>query len=172
MKYKFLILLLMLGISQLNPDCCNTEAKASPILPLVTGFSIEFLINGLVIVMAVLASQFASMITAISLAICCFVCGLTVTTRFIMVGFITKRTVISVSLMALLFPVGGVIGLLFLNHLSSFWMEEIIAFGMAILLYIATADLLLEGLKGKSNWPKVSFYFGFLLIILINARVH
>jgi len=123
-----------------------------------------------VIVLAILAGQFASFITAVSLAICCFVCGLSVTTRFISVGFSTRRTIASVLSMSALFPIGGLLGLFFLLHLSSFWMQEIIAFGLAVILYVATADLLLEGFKNNSAWAKVSFYAGFILILIINAK--
>ena len=165
-------LALMLALSQVNPGCCSTKTNTTPLLPFVTGFSIEFAINGLVIVLAVAASQLASIVTAVSLSICCFVCGLTVTTRFIHTGYTTKRTSTSIVAMSLLFPLGGLFGLFSLQHLSEFWNNEIIAFGMAILLYIATADLLVDGFKGTSIFPKISLYFGFLLIIIVKSLAH
>ena len=165
-------LVLMLILGRLNPACCSSEEKSTSLSAFISGFSIEFTINGLVIVLSVLASQFASMLTAISLAICCFVCGLSVTTRCMTVELSKQRTSMTVSLMALLFPVGGLLGMLFLNHISMLWAEEIMAFGMGVLLYIATADLLLEGFKSKSYWPKISLYLGFLLIVCINAYSH
>lgn len=68
-------LLLMLGLAKLIPNCCSSENKTAPLLPFTTGFSLEFFINGAVIVLSALAGQFVSIIVAISLGICCFVCG-------------------------------------------------------------------------------------------------
>ncbi len=163
-------LALMLSLSQINPGCCSAKSSSTPLTPFVTGFSIEFTINGLVIVLAVLAGHFAALITAVSLAICCFVCGLSVTTRFMQVGFSLRRTLLSVLVMSMLFPIGGLLGLVFLLHLSGFWRQEIVAFGLAVILYVAIADLLLEGFKNNSAWAKIAFYFGFLLILIINAK--
>ena len=165
-------LTLMLILSRINPGCCSSTQTATPLLPFITGFAIEFAINGLVIVLTVTASAFASLITAISLSICCFVCGLTVTTRLLHSGYNAKHTTASMLAMSTLFPLGGLFGFFSLQHLSAFWNTEIIGFGMAILLYIATADLLISGFNSKSNLPKVSFFAGFLLIVILQSMTH
>ncbi len=165
-------MLLMIGLSRLNPGCCGSDASKTPLTPFVAGFSLEFFINGIVIVLSVLAGHFASIIAALSLSACCFVCGLSITTRFISVGFSTRKTIISVFFMALAFPAGGIISYFLLTRLANNWIQDIIAFSIAVLLYIATADLLKEGFKPKSSWPKVSFYAGFLLILLVKAYLN
>lgn len=167
----FLGLLLMLALSKLNPNCCNSEVKTAPLAPFITGFSVEFFINGMVIVLSALAGHFTVFITSISLSVCCFVCGLSVTTRFHSVGFSNGKNSISVFLMALTFPIGGLLGVLFLSQLPQIWIKDVIAFGMAILLYILTADLILEGFKPKSQRPKLLFYVGFVAILLIKSNL-
>ncbi len=164
-------LLLMLGLTKLNPACCANENKITSLLPFVTTFSLEFFINGIVIVLSALAGQFVSMVTAISLSICCFVCGLAITTRFITVRFAAIPTTLFISLMALLFPLGGLLAYLFLLHLPTIWISDMIAFGIGVLLYITTTDLLIAGFKPKNYWPKIMFYFGFLLILWIKAKL-
>lgn len=164
-------LLLMLGLSKLNPNCCTTETHNSPLAPFVTGFSLEFLINGIVIVLSALAGQFVSIITAISLGICCFVCGMAVTTRLITVNMSTKKIATSMFLMALLFPVGGVLSALFLFKLPHIWIEDVIAFGVAVLLYITVFDLILSGFRAKGSLPKMVFFIGFIMILLIKANM-
>ena len=164
-------LLLMLGLSKLNPSCCSTESSSSSLAPFVTGFSIEFFINGIVIVLSALAGQFVSIITAISLGICCFVCGMAVTTRFITVKMNTKKIVTNMFLMASLFPVGGLLSALFLFKLPHIWIEDVIAFGVAVLLYITVFDLIVSAFKVKSSLPKVVFFIGFMIILLIKANM-
>lgn len=164
-------LLLMLGLTRLNPACCASESKKAPLSPFITAFSLEFFINGIVIVLSALAGQFVSMVTAISLSICCFVCGLAITTRFITVHFTTLRIILFIGLMALLFPLGGLLAYLFLLKLPIIWVSEMIAFGVGVLLYITTTDLLIAGFKPKSYWPKLVFYVGFLLILWIKAKL-
>lgn len=164
-------LILMLGLTKLNPICCANENKTSPLLPFVTAFALEFFINGVVIILAALASQFIAIITALSLSICCFVCGLTITTRFLSLHFATEKIILFIFLMTLLFPIGGILAYLFLLQLPSIWINDMIAFSIGILLYITTADLLISGLKPQSHWPKVMFYLGFLIILWIKANL-
>ena len=164
-------LLLMLGLAQLSPNCCSSENKTAPLLPFTTGFALEFFINGAVIVLSTLAGQFVSIVVAISLGICCFVCGLAVVTHFISVGLPFAKVTFSVFFMALLFPIGGIVAYLFISHLSTMWSGNMIAFGMAILLYIITTDLLVGGFKPKSHWSKILFYLGFLIILWIKATL-
>jgi zinc transporter ZupT len=163
-------LFLMLGLARLNPGCCSQKAAASPLLPFVTGFSIEFFMNGVIIVLAGLASYQAAMMAAFSLAVCCFVCGLSVTTRLLTHNLKQKRVVWGVLCMAALFPVGGLLAYWGLSKLSSYWMGEVMAFCLAVLFYIATADLLPEGIKGSSVWPKISLFSGFVLIVVLHAH--
>ena len=169
--FFFLGLALMLALNRLNPGCCSSQVKSPPLLPFVTGFSIEFFVNGMVIALSVLAGHFAVLLAAVSLAVCCFVCGLSVTTRFITVKLSMNRTVFGVMLMALAFPVGGLLGLVFVAHLPAIWVEDAIAFGMAVMLYIATVDLLMEAFRTSNNFPKIMFFIGFILILLMKAKV-
>ncbi len=164
-------LLLMLALSKLNPNCCNYEVKTAPLAPFIAGFVAEFFVNGMVIVLSALVGHFTVVITAISLSVCCFVCGLSVTTRFHSVGFPAGRSLVSVFLMTLAFPIGGLLGALFLSHVPQIWIKDVIAFGMAILLYVVTSDLIIEGFKPKSWWPKFLFYIGFVAILLIKSNL-
>ncbi len=164
-------LLLMLLLARLSPNCCSAEESTEPLLPFITGFCIEFFVNGVIIVLSALAGHYSCMLVAISLATCCFVCGLTITTRFIAVGYSQRKTTFNVGLMSLLFPVGGLLGLWFLYRVSTMWIECLIAVGLSVLLYIATVDLLPVGFKTKRLLPKVLFFIGFLTILLIGCHV-
>lgn len=168
---SFLVgLLLMLGLSQLNPGCCGST-KNKPLTPFVTAFALEFFINGVTITLSGTVSPIAGFLVGISMGICCFVCGTSVAVRFHSQGFSHFRNIASMTLLALLPVVGGVVTLGLLKQMPPIFTSDIIAFGIAVLLYIATADLLLGAFKNENNWVKISFFLGFILIPILGAHI-
>jgi zinc transporter ZupT len=162
---------LMLLLAKLNPGCCSSKVKDAPLAPFITAFSIEFFLTGVLIVLAGSVSHMAALIVAISLSICSLVCGMTVATRFITVGHSTAQAVFQAFCMSLLFPIGGILTWALLGSLSGVGVEILIAFGVGVLLYLATADLLMAAYEKHNGILKVAFFIGFLLILILHAKI-
>lgn len=159
-------LALMLLLKRLNPDCCHSDNNTASLTPFLTAFAIEFFMNGVLITLAGTASHTTALLIAISLAICCFICSATVASRLTHTGMKRARAIVIVMLMGALTPLAGLLSMSLLPMLTTTCIDMLLAFGIAILLYIATADLLLGAYKSKSDWVPIGFFIGFLVIII------
>jgi zinc transporter ZupT len=163
-------LVLMLALNQLNPGCCSGKRGGS-FAAFVLAFALEFFLNGILIVLAGVVSTLAGFLTGVSMAACCFVCGISVAVRFREKAFSSVASLSFMFLLALLPLVGGLLCLLLFRDASTIVTDDIIAFGMSVLLYIATTDLIVGAFKSESAWVKVSFFLGFIMIPVIAAAL-
>lgn len=160
-------LALMLGLNKLNPGCCGGGNPHKPLAPFITAFALEFFINGILIALAGVVSLLAGMLVGISMAICCFVCGTAVAVRLHEKQYGARAHALVMLSLALLPIIGGVLSLLLLIHLPGTVISAILAFGVSVLLYIASADLLLSALKENGSFVKIAFFCGFIVIPLV-----
>jgi ZIP family zinc transporter len=84
-----------------------------------------------------------------------------------------KGTMIAVVVMlALLVLIGASLGGFFLEGLSGYSLEIVIAFATAALLYLVTEELLVEAHKGPDNaFATTMFFVGFLIIMVLESKV-
>ena len=162
-------LVLMLLLHKLSPGCCGDKARSMPLSPFLAAFCVEFFLNGIIITLSGLAGHLAAFIVALSLGICCFVCGMSVATRLLSRKFSRKLTWFCCFMMSLLLPLGGFLASLFVAHMSIVWIDSVIAFGIGVLLYLATADLLIEAFQKPNSSLRVIFFLGFIVVILIKT---
>ena len=118
--------------------------------------------------MAAMAGHLAAISIAISLALCMFSCGLTVALRLIQVTSVSA-TVFSMVGMALLCPIGGLLGIWLLPASSAFWLSGLLSFGLGILLYILIFDLILPGFEQQTMRLSFTFLIGFVVTMLLQS---
>ena len=160
---------LMAWLKHLHPSCCHSKAQTqSPLGVFLFGFAFEFLINGILIAMAAMAGHLAAISIAFSLALCMFSCGLTVALRLIQTTSV-PATLIAMIGMALLCPLGGLLGVWILPTLSTFWLSCLMSFGLGILLYILIFDLIVPGFEQQTARLSFTFLIGFLVTMLLQA---
>ena len=120
---------------------------------------IDLFIDGLLIAVSFLAGFKSGILIAISLSFCAFFLTLTVMS--------TVRSA-HVFWLALMLPLGGLIGGSVISQLPSVILLETIAFGVAALLYLGVEELLNDAHKTEDSiWISSTFFLGFFLVFLI-----
>ena len=83
-------------------------------------------------------------------------------------GASRARNLATVSGLALLFLVGGGAGATLLSSLSDEWLELVLSFGLAALLFLVTEELLTEAHEeAESPLLTAAFFGGFLIFLLL-----
>lgn len=168
-----LALALMWVLKKISPECCGHEAASGSKLSIfLTAFAIEFLLNGMLIAFSVTLSQATGVVVAISLALCCFSCGMAVAGRLTRTGWSWQRRMLMMIALALLFPIGVIIIMsIHGGHVAALWFNIVLAFAIGILIYIAITDLIVPGFS-KNNGRFVLqfvFFIGLVLVFMLKG---
>ena len=136
-------------------------------LVLIVG--IDILIDGLLIGVAFSAGEREGTLITVALAIELLSLGLATAAALTKAGATRKRVITTIVLLALLPLAGALAGVLLLAGLSASWMEAMLAFAAAALLYLVTEELLVEAHEvPEAPWMTAMFFVGFLLLLLID----
>lgn len=85
----------------------------------------------------------------------------------------SRASIIAVTIvLALLVVLGASIGGVFLEGLSGYGLDIVIAFAVAALLYLVTEEFLVEAHLGRDNaFATTMFFAGFLIIMVLESMV-
>ncbi len=144
-----------------------TELNVLPI-GLLFAMGIDLLIDGLLLGVGFAAGNKEGILLSMALALEIFSLGLAVT-------IICKEKAINVRKnfsillgLGLTFFIGALIGITLLSGLSKEWLELVLSFGLAALLFLVTEELLTEAHEEKETLLQTSMFFiGFLLFLII-----
>jgi ZIP family zinc transporter len=155
---------------KMEDDHESNEAKI-PWGLIVAGCVDEF-IDGLLIGIGFIAGQKEGILLTVALAVEVFVFSLAVTSTLRNKNISKGKTVLIMASMAMLFLIGTMLGATLLSNLTANWLEIILSFGLAALLYLVTEELLTEAYEMKeSPWLTSAFFVGFLLFLIIGIIV-
>lgn len=168
---------LMLGLRtlarRLEGDKAEGEPRESPngrsSLGLVLVVGIDILIDGLLIGVAFAAGSKEGVLITVALAIELLSLGLATAGAMSKSGKKRLWIVTTILLLSLVPIVGATIGVVLLAGLSAGWMEAMLAFAAASLLYLVTEELLVEAHEvPEAPWMTAMFFVGFLILLLID----
>lgn len=143
------------------------EKKGMP-LGLMAGGAIDFFIDGLLIGLSFIAGIRSGMVIAISLSLCAFFFSFAISAVMKRKNNSKKAQTLSIAAVALMFPLGALIGGGIIANLPKEILVETIAFGVAALLYVGVEELLVEAHETHDTvWVSSAFFLGFLLILLL-----
>ncbi|UJM92016.1 ZIP family metal transporter [Rhodanobacter denitrificans] len=129
----------------------------------------DVLIDGVLIGIAFAAGAKAGVLIAIALAIELLSLGLATSAALGKGGISRTRSILTTAGLALLPLVGAIAGTLLLGDLSGGWMEAVLAFAAATLLYLVTEELLVEAhAVPEAPWMTAMFFVGFVILLLID----
>lgn len=133
---------------------------------------VDELLDGLLVGIGFAAGRKEGILLTIGLSIEVFVFSLAVTSSLRNKKISKGKTFIAMASMALLFLIGVGLGTTLLSQLSGNWLEMILSFGLAALLYLVTEELLTEAHEIKETpWMASAFFVGFLLFLIIGVVV-
>lgn len=134
---------------------------------LTTMIGVDILVDGLVLGIGFAAGVRAGILLTIALTLELLFLALPLTAALQKAEIATKRIFLIILGLTLLLPIGVALGF-GVGALSGSWTSTIFAFGLMALLYLVTEELLVEAHETPDKpWITAMFFFGFLLLVLI-----
>ncbi|OGT42085.1 MAG: hypothetical protein A3F42_07445 [Gammaproteobacteria bacterium RIFCSPHIGHO2_12_FULL_37_34] len=137
-------------------------------LGLIFAVWIDVFVDGLLIGVSFVAGRESGMLITIALSACLLFLGIS-TAMVLKDHLVTfSHSMLWMVVIAIMMPIGAFAGAAITNSLPQIWMVEMIAFGVAALLYLGAEELLVEAHEGEdSALITLSFFLGFLAILLL-----
>lgn len=139
-----------------------------PMMATLIAIAVDIFIDGLLLGIGFSAGVKEGKLLAFALSVEVLSLALATTTSLVDKG--TPRSIVlKVTIgFAILFFLSALLGGSLLHNLSDEWMEIILSFGLAALLFLVTEELLKEAHEEKeSPLLTAAFFFGFLLFLII-----
>ncbi len=147
-------------------------AKGELPLGLLITVGIDFLIDGLLVGIGFAASATTGVLLTVALTLEVMFLGLSTAAILVRAGAPRGRMLATNASLALMIMVGALLGATLLSGLSGAWLEGVLAFGAAALLYLVTEELLVEAHKlPDTPLMTAGFFLGFLVLFLIEMAV-
>jgi len=151
--------------------CCEQEKSQKSLKSFLFPFAVEFFVTALLIGVAAATSISFLIIIAISFALCNFVCGLSIATRLVTTQVPTNKRYVITSMLTVLFPVVAFLSATLVSYIVTEWLNDLLSFAIAILLYLVVSELWPEAMSGNKKWSIVLMFcamtFVFLLLYVI-----
>ena len=137
---------------------------------LLMGTGVDLLIDGLIIGIGLAAGARQGLLISMALSVEAVSLGLATSTTLGKRGLSRGLAISLTAGLGSLFVVGAIVGGLPLRGLSGPWLDGVLAFGTAALLFLAAEELISEAHESTPDtpWLTGSFLFGFLVILLFD----
>lgn len=146
----------------------RTDAAAATPVGLLATLGTDIFIDGLLIGIGFAAGAEEGMLLSLALTLELLFLGLSASTAMSSAGASKGRVIAVTAGLALVLAVGTALGVVVLGELRDEWMEQVLSFGLAALLYLVTEELLVEAHEvPETPLTTAAFFAGFLALILI-----
>jgi zinc transporter, ZIP family len=137
---------------------------------LVAAVAVDVLVDGMLIGVGFAVGERQGLLVALSLTGCTFSLGLATTATLLASGSSCRHAVWLTTALAAVPVVGAVCGALLASRLTGVWMEGVLSFTCAALLYLVTEELLVEAHEAQEG-PETPlttaiFFIGFLALLI------
>lgn len=150
------------------------ETKTQSALPmgLLVALGIDLSIDGLLLGVGFAAGNNEGVLLSVALALETFSLGLAVVLASADKNFSKQKNLFILLLLGLVFFAGAIVGITMLVGLSQEWLELVLSFGLAALLFLVTEELLTEAHEEEETLLQTTMFFvGFLIFLLIGMSV-
>lgn len=135
----------------------------------VVTIGVDVLIDGLLLGIGFVAGQKTGKLLAIALAAEFFSLGLATAAELVGKGVSRGHSILTTTFLGLLSIAGVLVGLLLFGSAGGSWLEGMLAFAAAALLYLVTEELLVEAHKVPETTAATAMFFvGFLAILILD----
>ena len=146
----------------------GAESEKAAASGLLFGVGVDITIDGLLLGIGFAAGAKEGVLLTLALAVELLSLGLATAAALGAAGATRARNLAMVAGLALLFLVGAGAGATLLAQLSAEWLELVLSFGLAALLFLVTEELLVEAHEEpESPLLTATFFGGFLLFLLL-----
>ena len=145
----------------------KTNKNALP-MGLLVALGIDLAIDGLLLGVGFAAGNTEGILLSVALALETFSLGLAVVLACIDCNFTKQKNLLILLVLGLIFFAGAILGITLLSGLSQEWLELVLSFGLAALLFLVTEELLTEAHEEKETLLQTAMFFvGFLIFLII-----
>ena len=135
---------------------------------LLVALGIDLAIDGLLLGVGFAAGNTEGILLSVALALETFSLGLAVVLACIDCNFTKQKNLLILLVLGLIFFAGAILGITLLSGLSQEWLELVLSFGLAALLFLVTEELLTEAHEEKETLLQTAMFFvGFLIFLII-----
>ena len=135
---------------------------------LIATLGVDVLIDGLLIGMGFAVGQSQGILLTFALALEVFFLGLAASAALKASGGSRRAAAVMVAGFCALLIIGAAIGAGILAMASPAWIDAVLAFGLAALLYLVTEELLVEAHEvPETPFQTSMFFLGFILLFLL-----
>lgn len=135
---------------------------------LIATLGVDILIDGLLIGMGFAVGQSQGMLLTFALALEVFFLGLAASAALKSAGGSRRAAAMVVAVFCALLLIGAAMGAGILAVASPAWIDAVLAFGLAALLYLVTEELLVEAHEvPETPFQASMFFLGFIVLFVI-----
>lgn len=155
---------LMLGVREATANSAATKGTRS----LVITVGIDLLIDGFLVGIGFAAGSTTGALVLVALTLEVLFLGVATAAAISESGAVRRQIIGIPSGLAALLVLGAAVGAFALQGLSDAWLEVVLGFGAAALLFLVTEELLVEAHEVPETPITTAFFFvGFLALLLI-----
>ncbi|MFZ2328668.1 MAG: transporter [Rhodoferax sp.] len=136
---------------------------------LLTALGVDVALDGVLIGLSLAAGERQGLLLTIALVLELFFLGVSCATSLTGLGKNRKSIVLVNLTLALILVSSAAVGAVVLSNVSPSYVDAILAFGVAALLYLVTEELLVEAHEGKDTpWQTGMFFLGFIALFMVD----
>ncbi|WP_416441708.1 ZIP family metal transporter [Leeuwenhoekiella sp. A16] len=160
--------LLMLGIRYFLEPKKGQKNKTGFPTAFVLIIAIDLLIDGVLMGIGFVANQETGIFLAVAISVELLSLGMATSITLGNANINSKKTIVTILGLSILVFGSTLLSAALLAGVSAGFLEIILAFGLAALLYLVTEELLVEAHEGRQTiWLTAAFFGGFLLFMLL-----
>ncbi|HUC82622.1 MAG TPA: hypothetical protein VMR70_17070 [Flavisolibacter sp.] len=146
--------------------------KEQPSSGFLITLGVDIIIDALLLGIGFAAGAEQGVLLSVALAVEVVALALAMATQCLRLGWARKKAMLLLAAACLLFLIVAVLGATLLKNLSQEWLETLLSFGLAALLYLVTEELLVEAHEIKENsYMTLSFFVGFLIFVMVGMYI-
>ncbi|SDE64639.1 zinc transporter, ZIP family [Massilia sp. PDC64] len=139
---------------------------------LVTAMGVDVVLDGALIGLSFAAGEKQGLLLTVGLILELFFLGVSCSTSLRGGGKTGLRVVGTAAVLGFMLLVGATAGAVALNSVTPAYIDAMLAFGVAALLYLVTEELLVEAHEEKETPIQTAMFFlGFILLFMIDMLV-
>jgi zinc transporter, ZIP family len=161
----------MLGLKWWSERGVKAEEGRNP-RALLTALGVDVVLDGALIGLSFAAGEKQGLLLTIGLVLETFFLGASCATSLRTAGQTKLRIAVTGAILGIGVLAGAGAGAAILNSVTPVFIDALLAFGVAALLYLVTEELLVEAHEGKETPVQAAMFFlGFILLFMIDMLI-
>ena len=164
----FIVMIIVRQVTEGKKEDGSKEEENKLPFTLLIPVAVDIFIDGMLLGIGFFAGKKEGILLAIALAFELFSLGIAVAIELQYRNISKTKSIVTLIIVALVFFISAILGATLLHNLPHAWLEVMLSFGIAALLFLVTEELLTEAHEEEETvWHTSAFFAGFLLFLLL-----